>query len=65
MDFVDGAEAFDLWRLRRYGQSLSTPTNPPPEELLAAISNLNDLLTEVRPGWFAVSDRSGTTVIQG
>nr|WP_251060023.1 hypothetical protein [Streptomyces sp. ISL-100] len=65
VDFVDGTEAFDFWRLRRYGESLSPPTAPPPEELLAAISSLTPLITEVRPGWFAVSGRSVATVIQG
>ncbi|MGV9270661.1 DUF6896 domain-containing protein [Kitasatospora sp. NPDC003701] len=55
VDFVDGAEAFDFWRLRCYGQSLPTPVDPTAEELRAAVENLKDLLAEVRPGWFTVS----------
>ncbi|MDQ0840861.1 hypothetical protein [Streptomyces sp. V1I6] len=62
VDFVDGAEVFDLWRLRCYAQSLPTPADPPPEDLLAAISSLDGLLTEVRPGWFAVTRRHTTAV---
>ncbi|MEU1652733.1 DUF6896 domain-containing protein [Streptomyces pristinaespiralis] len=62
VDFVDGAEVFDLWRLRRHGQSLSPPAAPPPEQLSAAIGGLDDLLIEVRPGWYAVPPRSRTAV---
>ncbi|MFB7476844.1 DUF6896 domain-containing protein [Kitasatospora sp. NPDC056184] len=55
VDFVGGAEAFDFWRLRCYGQSLPTPVDPTAEELRAAVENLKDVLAEVRPGWFTVS----------
>ncbi|MFI9583681.1 DUF6896 domain-containing protein [Streptomyces sp. NPDC052236] len=64
VDFAGGAEVFDLWRLRHYGQSLPAPLDPPQEELLAAISGLNDLLTEVSPGWFAVSGRQAATAVR-
>ncbi|MFJ9871323.1 DUF6896 domain-containing protein [Streptomyces sp. NPDC101165] len=50
----DGAEIFDLWRLRRYGQSLPVPVDLTMEELRAAVESLKPLLVEVRPGWFTV-----------
>lgn len=56
VDFVDAAEVFDFWRLRCYGQSLPAPVDPTDEELRVAVESLGDLLAEVRPGWFTVSD---------
>ncbi|MFF1516317.1 DUF6896 domain-containing protein [Streptomyces sp. NPDC058305] len=53
VDFTaDGAEIFDFWRLRAYGQSLPTPVNPSEKDLRAAVEGLTGRLTEVRPGWF-------------
>ncbi|MFJ5877624.1 DUF6896 domain-containing protein [Streptomyces sp. NPDC093088] len=59
VDFsTDGSEVFDLWRLRRYGLSLPKPLEATDEGLRAAVRSLYPLLTEVRPGWWAVRRRS-------
>ncbi|MEU2674495.1 hypothetical protein ABZ622_37735 [Streptomyces sp. NPDC007164] len=56
VDFAaDGTEIFDFWRLRLFGRSLPTPVDPAAEDLRAAVEALDGVLTEVRPGWFAVS----------
>uniref|UniRef100_A0AAU2VWH0 DUF6896 domain-containing protein n=1 Tax=Streptomyces sp. NBC_00008 TaxID=2903610 RepID=A0AAU2VWH0_9ACTN len=55
VDFAaDGSEVFDLWRLRRYGLSLPNPVDVTDEDLRTAVLSLQQLLTEVRPGWFSV-----------
>lgn len=57
VDFAaDGAEIFDLWRLRRYGQSLPEPIDPTEQDLRSAVESLKPLLAEVRPGWFHVAE---------
>ncbi|GGX14359.1 DUF6896 domain-containing protein [Streptomyces lomondensis] len=59
VDFTaDGTEVFDVWRLRCHARSLPTPADPSAESLRSAAEELTDLLTEVRPGWFAVSGPS-------
>jgi hypothetical protein len=56
VDFAaDGTEIFDFWRLRLFGRSLPTPLDPSAEDLRSAVEDLEDVLTEVRPGWFTVS----------
>ncbi|MEU4503684.1 hypothetical protein [Streptomyces sp. NPDC024089] len=56
VDFAaDGTEIFDFWRLRLFGRSLPTPVDPAAEDLRSAVEALDDVLTEVRPGWFTVS----------
>ncbi|MGW7042179.1 DUF6896 domain-containing protein [Streptomyces avermitilis] len=56
VDFAaDGTEIFDFWRLRRFGQSLPMPVDPSAEDLRSAVEGLEDVLTEVRPGWFTAS----------
>ncbi|MFJ7199798.1 MULTISPECIES: DUF6896 domain-containing protein [unclassified Streptomyces] len=55
VDFTaDGAEIFDLWRLRLYGQSLPAPFDLTEHDLRSALESLKPLLVEVRPGWFSV-----------
>ncbi|MEU9369289.1 hypothetical protein AB0D78_45610 [Streptomyces avermitilis] len=57
VDFAaDGAEIFDLWRLRLYGQSLPEPFDLTEHDLRPAVESLKPLLAEVRPGWFSVGD---------
>ncbi|MFG2961588.1 DUF6896 domain-containing protein [Streptomyces sp. NPDC048291] len=57
VDFAaDGNEVFDLWRLRWYGQSLPESVDVTDEDLRSAVSSLQPLLTEVRPGWFSVAN---------
>ncbi|MER5276740.1 hypothetical protein ABT025_13395 [Streptomyces sp. NPDC002809] len=56
VDFAaDGSEVFDLWRLRWYGLSLPDPVDVTDEEMRSAARSLQQLLTEVRPGWFSVA----------
>ncbi|MFD7527982.1 DUF6896 domain-containing protein [Streptomyces sp. NPDC059849] len=56
VDFAaDGTEIFDFWRLRLFGRSLPTPVDPAAGDLRSAVEALDDVLTEVRPGWFTVS----------
>ncbi|MFF3787644.1 DUF6896 domain-containing protein [Streptomyces sp. NPDC001933] len=56
VDFAaDGTEIFDFWRLRLFGQSLPTPVDPLAEDLRSAVEGLEDVLTEVRPGWFTAA----------
>jgi hypothetical protein len=57
VDFAaDGSEVFDLWRLRGYGLSLPELVDVTDEDLRSAVSSLQPLLTEVRPGWFSVAN---------
>ncbi|MFF3941758.1 DUF6896 domain-containing protein [Streptomyces phaeofaciens] len=57
VDFAaDGTEIFDLWRLRRFGQSLPDPVAPTDQDLRSAVESLQPLLAEVRPGWFSVGE---------
>ncbi|MFF6913689.1 DUF6896 domain-containing protein [Streptomyces sp. NPDC012466] len=60
VDFTaDGTEIFDLWRLGRYAESLPSPAVPSGDALRSAVGALaGPVLTEVRPGWFAVSPAS-------
>ncbi|MEU9985175.1 hypothetical protein [Streptomyces sp. NPDC050856] len=55
VDFADGSEIFDLWRLRWYGRSLPEPVDVTDEDLLSAVRSLHPLLSDVRPGWFSVA----------
>ncbi|MFJ8047789.1 DUF6896 domain-containing protein [Streptomyces luteogriseus] len=56
VDFTaDGTAIFDLWRLGRYARSLPSSAAPSADALRSAVEQLPGLLTEVRPGWFAVS----------
>ncbi|MEL5953984.1 hypothetical protein AADR41_04200 [Streptomyces sp. CLV115] len=56
VDFTaDGTEIFDFWRLRLFGRSRPTPVDPTPKDLRSAVEALDDVLTEVGPGWFTVS----------
>lgn len=55
-DFTgDGREIFDLWRLRRYAQTLPEPRDPAEQDLRSAVESLKPLPAEVRPGWFTVT----------
>jgi hypothetical protein len=57
VDFAaDGAEIFDLWRLRLYGRSLPEPFELTEHDLRAAVESLKPLLVEVQPGWFSVAE---------
>jgi hypothetical protein len=57
VDFAaDGSEVFDLWRLRGYGLSLPESVDVTDEDLRIAVSSLQPLLTEVRPGWFSAAN---------
>ncbi|MFI9810264.1 DUF6896 domain-containing protein [Streptomyces sp. NPDC052301] len=57
VDFAaDGRAIFDLWRLRWYGLSLPEPLDLTDQDVRSAVQSLQPLLTEVRPGWFSVSD---------
>ncbi|MER5466876.1 hypothetical protein ABT010_40970 [Streptomyces sp. NPDC002668] len=57
VDFAaDGAEIFDLWRLRLYGQSLPEPCDLTEHDLRSAVESLKPLLAEVGPGWFSVGE---------
>ncbi|MER5601780.1 hypothetical protein [Streptomyces sp. NPDC002265] len=57
VDFAaDGSEVFDLWRLRGYGLSLPEPLDVTDQDMRSAVRSLQPLLTEVRPGWFSVTN---------
>ncbi|MFG3076379.1 DUF6896 domain-containing protein [Streptomyces sp. NPDC048225] len=57
VDFAaDGSEIFDLWRLRWYGLSLPEPLDVTDQDLRTGARSLQPLLTEVRPGWFSVTN---------
>ncbi|MEU6389486.1 hypothetical protein [Streptomyces sp. NPDC046939] len=57
VDFAaDGSEVFDLWRLHWYGLSLPEPLAVTDQNLRTAVQTLQPPLTEVRPGWFSVTD---------
>lgn len=57
VDFTaDGAEIFDLWRLRLYGQSLAEPVDFTERDLRSGLESPKPLLTEVRPGWFSAGE---------
>ncbi|MGW2868025.1 DUF6896 domain-containing protein [Kitasatospora sp. NPDC001225] len=65
VDFIDGTAAFDLWRLRCYGRSLATPVEWPSEEPGPAVRGLDDLLVELRPGWFAPAGSRADALASG
>jgi hypothetical protein len=52
---ADGAPTFDVWRLRRYAQSINAKA-PVDAELLAACRELTaqGLLREASEGWFVL-----------
>ncbi|UWE13461.1 DUF6896 domain-containing protein [Actinacidiphila bryophytorum] len=57
VDFMDGGrEVFDVWRLLRYGRSLSEPCELAEQDVRLALESLGSLLVEVRPGWFGVAE---------